>query len=139
MGRQAIVCVDDEPLMLLALKHELSRHFGSRYVYETATDAADALEVIEDLIGDGIEIVLIISDWLMPGMKGDEFLELVHERHPSIGAIVISGQLDEAALDRVAKKCALIGYFKKPYDSNIVFKAIEGHFDSLGDAGGPSP
>jgi Response regulator containing CheY-like receiver domain and AraC-type DNA-binding domain len=137
MKKQAIVCVDDEPLILLALKHELSRRFGSRFIYETASDAADALEVIEDLVADGVEIVLIISDWLMPGMRGDEFLRLVHERFPAVGEIVISGQADEVALQRLSSECGLLGYFKKPYDAAKVFKAIDDHFKALDSGRAP--
>lgn len=127
MGKQAILCVDDEPLILLALKLELSRRFGGRFVYEMASDAAEALELIEGLAADGVEIAIIVSDWFMPGMKGDELLELVHERHPGIGAIIISGQADEDAIARIERDCRLLAFFGKPYDPNKVFQAIEAY------------
>ena len=134
--KQAILCVDDEPLILLALRHELSHHFGARYTYEIADDADDALEVIEELAAEGVEIALIISDWLMPGMKGDEFLDIVSAKHPSIRAIIISGQADEAAIRRIKEKFGLIGFFGKPYDPKLLFRAIETEFPSEGPSEG---
>jgi len=43
--KQAIVCVDDEVIILLSLIQELKHAFGSNYLYEKATDADSALAV----------------------------------------------------------------------------------------------
>jgi len=77
MGKKAILCVDDEVIILLALVQELKRAFGSQYIYAQATDAQSALKIVEDLAADDIQVIFIISDCLMPGMKGDEFLAVV--------------------------------------------------------------
>jgi signal transduction histidine kinase len=46
----------------------------NRYFYELAESVEEAWEVIEELYEEGIRIIIVISDWLMPGIKGDEFL-----------------------------------------------------------------
>ena len=69
-----IVCVDDEKFILDSLKTQLKSAFGDLYNYEIAESAVDALELIEELSDEGHSIVVIVSDWLMPGMKGDELL-----------------------------------------------------------------
>lgn len=69
----AILCVDDEPIILIALKQELKKQFGNEFQYETAVNATEALEVVDDLAENGINVILILSDWRMPGIKGDEF------------------------------------------------------------------
>ncbi len=79
--KKAILCVDDEMIILLALIQELKSSFGNEFLYEKATDANQAFEVIEDLELEGVKLILIISDWLMPGIKGDEFLEMVKLQH----------------------------------------------------------
>jgi hypothetical protein len=38
------------------------------------------MEIIEEFQEDEIDIVVIVSDWLMPGIKGDEFLINVHKK-----------------------------------------------------------
>ena len=115
MGKKrAILCVDDEALMLLALTHELRRRFKDRFLYEQALSAEEGLKAIDELIREDIEVIIIISDWLMPGMKGDEFLERVNSSHPGIKEIMITGQADEEALERLRKNPALIAIFPSP-------------------------
>lgn len=75
----AILCVDDEPIILISLVQELKRKLGHQFIFETAQDATEALEVIDDLVSKGTKIVLIVSDWLMPITNGDEFLIQVHK------------------------------------------------------------
>ena len=37
--KSAILCVDDEAIILTSLKEQLRRRFGERYLYETAWEA----------------------------------------------------------------------------------------------------
>ena len=77
--RSAIVCVDDDEMILISLKQELMAHFNGKYRYEFALNAEEALQLIDELVEEKIYIILIISDWLMPVMNGDEFLMKVNE------------------------------------------------------------
>jgi CheY-like chemotaxis protein len=124
MGKKAILCVDDEVIILLALVQELKRAFGSQYIYEQATDAQSALKIVEDLAADDIQVIFIISDWLMPGMKGDEFLAVVKERYPVIKAILITGQADQSAIERVMKIDSILAVFNKPWNPAMLVQTI---------------
>ena len=124
MGKKAILCVDDEVIILLALVQELKRAFGSQYIYEQATDAQSALKIVEDLAADDIQAIFIISDWLMPGMKGDEFLAVVKERYPVIKAILITGQADQSAIERVMKIDSILAVFNKPWNPAMLVQTI---------------
>jgi DNA-binding NtrC family response regulator len=123
--KRAILCVDDEALMLMALTRELRRRFKDRFLYEQATSAEAGLKAIDELLREDIQVIIIISDWLMPGMKGDEFLEEVNVRHPGIKEIMITGQADAEALERLKKNPALIAVFPKPWSSEELFALIE--------------
>ena len=68
MSKKAILCVDDEAIILLSVKQELQSHFRERFIYETALSAKEALVIIDELSAEGIVFILVISDWLMPGM-----------------------------------------------------------------------
>ena len=72
--RKAILCIDDETIILDSLREQLEKNFGEDFIYETAESAEEAFEIIDELEEDGIEIAIIVCDWLMPGMKGDKFL-----------------------------------------------------------------
>jgi Response regulator containing CheY-like receiver, AAA-type ATPase, and DNA-binding domains len=112
---KAILLVDDEAILLLALRQELRAELGSGYRYEIALDAEEGLSIFDELAAEGIRIVLVISDWLMPGMKGDEFLLRVRELHPNVKTIMISGQTDEGQLGKLKASGALDAFFRKPW------------------------
>ncbi len=120
----AILCVDDEPIILLSLVQELKRTFGNELAYERAMNAEAALTTIEALEKEGVRVILIISDWLMPGIKGDEFLRIVHERYPDIRAIMISGNADPQEMREFAKLESLVAVFGKPWDRKRLAEAI---------------
>jgi CheY-like chemotaxis protein len=126
MPRSAILCVDDEVIILTSLKEQLRRHFGERYLYETAGDANEAWEVIDELCADGIDILVIVSDWLMPGIKGDEFLTQVHQRYPRIVTVMLTGQADEAAIERARRDANLCACLQKPWSEAELVRVIAG-------------
>lgn len=115
---KAILIVDDEAIILLALRQELRAELGPGYRYEIASNADEALGLFDELAADGIEIVLVISDWLMPGMKGDEFLMQAKIRHPRIRTIMVSGQTDEDQLNALRASGALDAFMRKPWASS---------------------
>ena len=80
MSQSAIICVDDEIVILESLKRQFKRKFGNLFIYEVAESAEEAWEVIEELNADEIDIIVIVSDWLMPGIKGDVLLIQIHQR-----------------------------------------------------------
>ena len=116
MTRSAILCVDDEAIVLSSLKEQLRRRFGDRYLYETAASAEEAWTLIGELAEDGIGILMIISDWLMPGIKGDEFLAQVHDAHPDVLTVMLTGQAEARAIERAQREANLLACIHKPWD-----------------------
>jgi CheY-like chemotaxis protein len=115
MSNSAILCVDDEMVILESLKEQLKRRFGNRYLYEVAESAEEAWEVLRDLNAEGIKIIVIVSDWLMPGIKGDEFLAQIHHNFPEIVSVMLTGQADETAIDRARQEANLYACIRKPW------------------------
>jgi signal transduction histidine kinase len=116
MAKQIILCVDDEHTILDSLKLELTKLLSDDYIIETAEDALEALEVIENLLSRGYEIPLIISDHIMPEMKGDEFLKRVHQMSPKTLKIMLTGQASIDAVSNAIKHAQLYRYIAKPWD-----------------------
>jgi DNA-binding NtrC family response regulator len=115
MSDAAIICVDDEASILKALKEQLKRLFGNQYVYEVAQSAEEAWIVIDELEQEEIKILIIVSDWLMPNVRGDEFLTQVHERFPEVITVMLTGQADEAAIERAKQQANLYACIRKPW------------------------
>ena len=125
MAKSAILCVDDETVVLESLELELRRAFDDVYLYEFAESAEEALELLHELIEDGIKIIVIISDWLMPGMKGDEFLIVIHRQYPNITTILLTGQANKEAIERAITQANLYAYLPKPWNSKILIQTIK--------------
>jgi CheY-like chemotaxis protein len=131
MTKSAILCVDDEPLVLSSLRDQILRNFGDRYMYEVAESVEEAWEVIEEFYTDGVRVLIIISDWLMPGIKGDEFLIQVHQRFPDIITVMLTGQADESAIARTRQEANLHACISKPWDEATLVKTIQAGLKKL--------
>jgi CheY-like chemotaxis protein len=124
MSDTAILCVDDEVSILKVLKEQLKRSFGNHYIYETAQSAEEAWSVIDELEQDNIEILIIVSDWLMPNVRGDEFLIQVHQRFPKVVTVMLTGQADEAAIDRAKQQANLYACLRKPWTEDELQQVV---------------
>lgn len=131
MSRPAILCVDDEAVVLESLEIELQKAFKGAYLYEFAESADEALEIIDELMADEVNVLAIVSDWLMPGMKGDEFLIAIHKKYPKIVTILLTGQADEAAVNRAINQANLHAYVQKPWDNKELIETIKAGLEKL--------
>lgn len=125
MAKKVILFVDDEKIILQSLKAQIKKHFGERYAYEFAESGEEAWEVIEELQGDDGKILLIVSDWLMPNMKGDELLIQVHERFPKIVTVMLTGQADSVAVERTRRHANLYRCLQKPWTEDELIGTLK--------------
>lgn len=116
MKKSIILCVDDEKVVLTSLKAQLKRHFGDEYLIETAENGNDAFDFVIETMEQGNEMPVIVSDHIMPGMKGDELLISVHEKLPRTLSIMLTGQADAEAVGNALNKAKLYRYISKPWD-----------------------
>jgi CheY-like chemotaxis protein len=121
----AILCVDDEKLVLDSLRIQLARHYSQQYVLEFAQDANEGLEVIDDLANLGIRTVLVISDWIMPGMHGDEFLKKVREKYPNMNTMILTGQANEQKMLDIQQQNITNAIINKPWTELELIATIE--------------
>jgi DNA-binding NtrC family response regulator len=125
MNRKTIICVDDEQTVLKTLIAQLNNGFGSKYYYEGFTDAEEAFDFINETYADGGQIDLIVCDWLMPRIRGDEFLVRVHRRFPDVRSIMLSGQADPDSVNRAYNEARMLKFLAKPWDMDILLREVE--------------
>lgn len=119
-----LLCVDDEIIVLTALKDQLRRAFGNDFHIDVAESAEEALELLDELSEQGHRLLVIVSDWLMPGMKGDDFLVEAHKRFPTVVKILLSGQAEQAAVDRAKREAGLHDFLAKPWNASELVESI---------------
>ncbi|MCG5056875.1 MAG: response regulator [Limnoraphis sp. WC205] len=125
MPKPVILCVDDEPVVLDSLKIQLKNAFRDAYGYEMAESSDEAWEILEELSEDNTNVVVIVSDWLMPGMKGDEFLIQVHQKFPKVLKIMLTGQADIEAIQQAIEQANLYRCLSKPWNSEELIATIQ--------------
>jgi PAS domain S-box-containing protein len=132
MSKAVIICVDDEKSLLDTLKIQMRKFLDKNLTIETAEDGEEALEIISELLEDNIEIPLVISDYLMPNIKGDELLKKIHEISPKTVKIMLTGQADLDAVSNAIKYAKLYRYIGKPWQSEdlklTVIEALNSYF-----------
>ena len=125
MNKPVILCVDDEQLILNCLKIQILSEFRDYCYCETAESANDAFSLIDELQEDKISIIVIVSDWLMPGMKGDEFLVEVHKKYPRVIKVLLTGQAEKEAIERARMHANLHALITKPWSKDELILSIK--------------
>lgn len=106
--RHRILCVDDEPNVLNALKRLLRRED-----FDIAT-AGSGREGLEVLAREPVHLVL--CDQRMPEMSGNEFLARVRERYPDIVRISLTGYTEVDAITESINRGHIYKFFLKPWN-----------------------
>ncbi|XMO86426.1 ATP-binding protein [Algibacter sp. AS12] len=125
MKTGVIFCVDDEKIVLNSLKTELKNAFGNNYIIETAESGIEALEAIDNLLELNYEIQVVIADYAMPIMKGDEFLTKVHEKSPHALNILLTGQATIEGVANSINYARLYRYISKPWHTNDLVLTVK--------------
>ena len=125
MTNLVILCVDDEATVLDSLKEQLRRNLEDRYEIETAESGEEALEIIEEFEEDSMEVALVISDQIMPRMKGDELLIDVHAQHPDILTVMLTGQANAQAVGNAVNAANLYRYIAKPWEETDLVLTVK--------------
>lgn len=125
LERETILCVDDEEGVLTVLQQQLDARFGGECEIALAQNAADALELIDEMEKGGEQLAVVIADQIMPGMKGVELLEIVNKRLPLTTKILLTGQAGLDAVVAAINRAKLNHYIPKPWDEANLHLAVE--------------
>ncbi|MCB9737882.1 MAG: response regulator [Deltaproteobacteria bacterium] len=129
-GLPMVLFVDDEPMVLDALRDQFRRQFSDRYDVELAQSASEALEIVQEALEDGVTIPVIVSDHIMPGMKGDELLVQLHGLLPRTRKILLTGQAGLDAVQRAVNEADLYRYIPKPWDRHDFELTVRGAIEA---------
>lgn len=116
-----VLVVDDEaPVRQLAAR-VLRRH---GYTVLEAEDAPSALERVEAAGPIG----LLLTDVVLPGMKGDELARTLREKDPALAVVFMSGY-EEDELTGMGIGSVGAAYLTKPFTADVLMLMVEGTLD----------
>ncbi len=136
---RTVILVDDEKTVLDSLSEQVRRLYPEGEIEcEVAESAAEAWELLRELTDDHVAVMVVVSDWLMPGQRGDEFLCEVRSAYPHIGRIMLTGQADPAALDRARTAGVVHKVLFKPWMPEQLRAAIAEAAEAAADVEAPT-
>ena len=131
MAKPTIICVDDEKIVLDSLKKEIKGAFSDMLSIEVAESGEEALEIIQELIEDKVDIPIIISDFIMPQMKGDEFLIESKNLLPNTKRIMLTGQATNEGVGNAMINAGLYRFIAKPWNNEDLELTVTEAFKSF--------
>ncbi len=117
-----ILVVDDDEHLRMVLRETL---LSAGYEVSVAESGNQAVEILKNEPFD-----LIISDLMMPGIKGNELLTQAKELYPGIGFFLISAYgTIETAVD--AMKTGAYDFITKPFSISQIESRVEHYFNYM--------
>jgi CheY-like chemotaxis protein len=120
-GDKLVLIVDDDPLIRDLLELTLT---GAGFKVLLAVDGHDATAKL-----DKAEPHLIITDLMMPGQGGYEFIRML----PGAGAgrtpvvVVSASALDQSTIGMIKQEANVVDFFSKPIKMNALIMALHKH------------
>lgn len=123
MSTKAIICVDDERSILVGLQQQINQEFGDTFLLEFAQNGDEALEIVESLQQENIDIPLLFTDQMMPGMRGHELINHMHSISPTTKCILLSGYADNDILNDL-KNSGFVRIIHKPWEKTEIIGLV---------------
>jgi CheY-like chemotaxis protein len=115
---ERILLVDDEQKILDGLRRSLH----GLYQLDTANSGPNGLKQIAMV---AVPYAVVISDMMMPGMNGAEFLAKAHDACPDTVQMILSGQADLGSTIAAVNDGNLFRFLTKPCETADLTRAID--------------
>lgn len=119
-----LVVVDDVQEVLQTVRDQL-RFLTNLFTIEVSESGDEGMEMLQDILDQKREVGVIISDQIMPGMKGVDFLINAKKLFPDSITILLTGQAERDDVSAAVNKAALHRFISKPWDPVEFQKTIE--------------
>lgn len=115
-GRPLILVVEDDP----SLRRVTCRILGNRgFATAEATSAQEALRALETL---AVDVRLVLSDVVMPGMSGGELAAEVRRKWPDLPMLLMSGFHEDPHVGDLG--AAGVPILAKPFSGDELERAV---------------
>ncbi len=115
--RQFVLVVDDHPPVLEAVQFMLE-HYG--YSVLRAASGSEAVQICTRRPG---EVLVVVTDMMMPQMDGLATIQALRALDPSLRFVGISGSVDRIRI-REFSAVGLVALLQKPFSVEELVKAV---------------
>ncbi|MHC5038550.1 MAG: response regulator [Planctomycetota bacterium] len=110
-----ILVVDDSELARSLIGDVLAKE---GHTVEVASGGGEALDALASKSFD-----LLVTDWVMPGMMGEELITRVRDSFPALPVVVITSYYDSELLSKDKFPPEMV--VKKPFKNEDLVRAVE--------------
>ena len=114
---EKILCVDDDPNILLAYQRALRKRFH----IDSALSGGEALEAI----ANRGPYAVLVADMRMPEMNGVELLKRVKENAPDTVRMMLTGSADQQTALEAINEGHIFRFMTKPCPPKMLAKVLE--------------
>ncbi|HVR83982.1 MAG TPA: response regulator [Planctomycetota bacterium] len=127
---QVVLCIDDDPPVLSAIRRLLRRE---PYEVLTTEDPEEVLRIVSSR-----EVALIIADQRMPRMLGTDLFKTVRQTSPGTACVILTGHADLSDIAGAMNDGAVDRLIRKPWDDGDFRKLIRQLLDQKKEPSGAS-
>jgi len=123
MKKHQILVVDDEKMVLNAITRTLR---SENYTTLTAQSGDEGLMLLKNH-----DVELVVSDYNMPGMNGQDFLKRVKKDYPHILTIMLTGHAEIEIAINAINEAGVYKFILKPWEDADLKITIRRALESL--------
>ncbi len=125
MEKLNLICVDDQREVLSAVLLDLEP-LAQWLNIEDCESAGEALALMDELDAEGEMIAMVISDHVMPGKTGVEFLAEISQdsRFVHTRKVLLTGQATHTDTINAINTAGIDRYFEKPWQANQLLDCV---------------
>ena len=126
MENIVIVIIEDQREVLEAIAKDLA-FFEDAFLIEECDSADEAEELLETLDAEGQQIALVVSDHIMPGRSGVDFLIELNDdpRFVTTRKILLTGLATHSDTINAINNAAIDRYIEKPWEAQAYMKYLD--------------
>ena len=121
-----LVCIDDDESILQMLQYQLESVLeGKECITEFYANASIAMNEIDSMIQNGLNVTTVLVDYQMPHINGSTLVRTLKGKYPNLKCIMLSGQANEVQIDELLSEKLLDAFISKPWTSEDLSNMIE--------------
>lgn len=116
-----IVVIDDSPTIRTSVQFALKKLGHS---IQQAENGLKGLEVVQEIMGAGNEIAMVVVDINMPEMDGITFVKEFRKKDKFTPILVLTTESEEAKM-KEGKEAGASGWMVKPFKPNDLINVVQ--------------
>ena len=117
LNRPRVLLVDDDELMLEALRRQLREYFD-------VTVASEGKEALRLVVSER-PFAVVVSDLRMPGMDGVSLLYCMWQAAPNTVRVLLTGSADVESAVAAVNQAKIFRLLTKPCPTHMLIRALE--------------